>query len=461
MKIKKAPNINEVRRLASDIIYQITEYNAYANLALEKGLKDVALSQLDKNLVTELVNGTIRMLKHLDWVLNSFLQKDITSLNPHIRSILRFSLYQIFFMDKIPAYAIVNEAVELAKVKTNGNLAKLVNGVLRNILRNRDNITYPEVNTRGFLAVYYSHPEWLVNILLDTYSFLECEEILIYNNSRPNLQLRANLLKTNRDELIKGLAEEGLACTPHPYIPMGINIEQLNTSITATEAYQKGHFYIQNVGSILASIILDPRPEELIYDLCSGVGGKATHLAELMGNNGDVRCYDIYEHKLSILNNNAKRLGINIITTNQKDVLAINADRLADKVLLDVPCSGLGVLNRRSDLRWHKDREDISSLAELQYSLLVKASQLVRTEGLLLYTTCTINSAENEDIIKRFLENYADFALVAFTDKIPFFPLLDKDRRKAAGGMLTIVPGKYQTDGMFYALLIRKGNLDG
>lgn len=458
MKIEKAPHISEVRRLANETIYQINEQNAYANLALEKGLKNSDLSQVDKSLVTEIVNGTMRMIKHLDWVLNSFLKKDITTLNPWVKNILRLSLYQIMFMDKIPAYAIVNDAVEIAKAKTNNNMAKLVNGVLRNVLRNLDNITYPEANTSEYLAVYYSHPEWLVEMLLKNYTYLECEEILKYNNQRPIVQLRGNILKTNRDDLINSLAAEGVICEPNNYLPMAVDVKELNIALANTKAYQEGYFYIQNAASMLATLILDPKPHELVYDLCSGVGGKTTHLAEIMNNQGNIISYDIYQQKLIILNDNANRLGITIITTKLADVLNIEPEpaKLADKVLLDVPCSGLGVLNRRSDLRWNKNEDNLEELTKLQYNLLVKASQLVKVGGYLLYATCTINPAENEEIVNAFLQKYSNFVLVPFRDNSSFFPFSDQDLERVKKGMVTIIPGKYKTDGMFYALLMRK-----
>lgn len=456
MDADQTKEISRVRFLATKIIHEITEEKAYANLALEKGLRDSDLGQIDKSLVTEIVNGTIRMLKHLDWVLNLFLTKPINKLNPWIKTILRMSLYQILFMDKIPNYASVNDAVDLAKKKTNHNLSKLVNGVLRNIIRNLNNITYPEENTAKYLSVYHSHPQWLVEGLLKDYGSQNCEQILLYNNQRPPLYLRVNTLKISRTDLINKLQDEGVICEASDLSPWAINISKLGIALDDTIAYKKGYFYIQNIASMLATSILDPKPNEIVYDLCSGVGGKSTHLAQAMNNQGAIHCYDIYKQKLDLLNKNAERLGIDIISTHLQDILELDIKEVADKVLLDVPCSGLGVLNRRADLRWNKEPEDLTDLIDLQSNLLIKASQMVKKKGYLLYATCTINKSENEEIVIRFINEFNNFELVGFKDNIAYFPLNKHNQLNAEQGMLTIIPGEYQTDGMFYALLKRK-----
>ncbi len=456
MEDRNINSISQVRNLSLEIIYRVNEHKAYTNITLEKYLRNSQLSQIDKKLVTEIVNGTTRMIKHLDWVLNLFLKNDMKKLHPLIRNLLRISLYQILFMDKVPNYAVVNDAVELARKKTNHNLSKLVNGVLRNVIRNLDNIKYPAPGTSQYLSIYYSHPQWLIEKFLGIFNYPDLEEILLYNNTRPKLHLRVNRLKTNREDLLEKLLEENINCAPSKLFPMAIEIKRLNLGITALKTYQDGYFYIQNIASMLAALILAPKPYDFIYDLCSGVGGKATHLAELMDNQGDIHCYDVYAKKLNILNNNAKRLGISIITTHLEDVLNIKPLKLADAVLLDAPCSGLGVLNRRSDLRWNISPEKLIELNQLQSSLLYKASQLVKVEGRILYATCSINPNENEGVINNFLKKHNNFELIGFEDKIPDFLFDEKDRLAASQGMLTIIPGKYQTDGMFYALLKRK-----
>ncbi len=458
MENRTLSNPNKVRKVAMNIIYNITENKAYANLAIDKTLKGNDLSRPDKSLVTEIVNGTIRMLKHLDWVLNLFLAKNVSKQNPWIKTILRMSLYQILFMDKVPNYAAVNEAVELARKKTNHNLSSLVNGVLRNIIRNMDNITYPAPDTIEYLAVYHSHPEWLVANLINNYGIESCAEVLAYNNQRPKLHIRTNTLLATPEELLNELIEMGIDCELSSIFPQAIIINNWgNNSLDQIPAYKKGNFYIQNIASMLAAPILTPEPTEQVYDLCCGVGGKATHMAQLMNNTGNIYCYDIYPSKLTLLEKNAHRLGIKNLTINLEDVLKITEEQVADKVLLDAPCSGLGVLNRRADLRFNKTLDDLQELVNLQNKLLIKASQIVKKGGYILYATCTINKRENEDVVQNFLLNNNEFELMPLDARLSFFPFTDEDYNKAQSGLLTIIPGRYGTDGMFYALLRRKG----
>ncbi|SHH28646.1 NusB antitermination factor [Thermosyntropha lipolytica DSM 11003] len=449
--------VSPTRNIAAQIIYEVTENGAYANLALAKFMGASRLSKEDKNLVTEMVNGTIRMLKHLDWVLNLFLQSRIERQNPWLRTVLRLSLYQLLFMDKIPAYAAVNEGVELVRKKANPALARVANGVLRSILRNRDKIKYPEDKV-SYLAVYYSHPEWMVKWWLSQMPEAECIKMMNYNNKRPNLTLRTNVLKVSRDELWESLNKEGISCRKGSLTPWDIEVEDMKISLEDTESYNKGYFYIQNPASMLAAPILKPEPGEKVYDLCAGVGGKTTHLAEMMGNKGEIIAFDLYDHKIKLLKENCQRLGIDIVTGKAEDVLQIAESPEADKVLLDAPCSGLGVLNRRSDMRWKREKKDIAPLVDLQLKLLQKAGKMVKNGGFLLYSTCTINQEENEKVVEEFLHKNPHFEMVPFADRISFFSLDEKDLKAAAQGMLTIYSGKYNTDGMFYALMRRQDN---
>lgn len=448
-------NVSKARYMAARIVYEITEKDAYANLALAKFLGASDLGKEDRNLVTEMVNGTVRMLKHLDWVLNLFLPSGIDRQHPWLRAILRLSLYQILFMEKIPSYAAVNDAVELTRRKINPSLARVVNGVLRNILRHRDEIKYPEDEV-AYLSVYYSHPEWMVRLWLKEMGREECIKMLSYNNTRPNISLRVNLLKLSRQELIEKLAAEGVLCKKGDLTCFDVEIEDMKIFLEATDCYKKGYFYIQNPASMLAAPILAPEPGEMVYDLCAGVGGKSTHLAEIMKNQGKVIAFELYPHKIKLLKENSLRLGLDIIEGKVQDILGLDEVVPADKVLLDVPCSGLGVLNRRADMRWKRKEKDIADLTVLQLKLLQKAGNMVKKGGFLLYSTCTVNQKENEEVIRAFLKDNYNFKLVSFADKIDFFPLDEKDRKKAHEGMLTIYPGKYNTDGMFYALMRRQ-----
>jgi 16S rRNA (cytosine967-C5)-methyltransferase len=449
------------RELSLEIVYNVMEKGAYTNIMLDQYLKKFPLLSDDRHLVTEIVNGTIRMLKHLDWVLNLFLQKPLEKLNPWLRNSLRISLYQMLFMDKIPDYACVNSGVELSRKKAGSKLSGVVNGVLRNIIRGRDSIKYPEpVDSKEYLAVYYSQPEWLVEKCLEEYGIDATRDMLLYFNRRPALMLRNNELLGSRAELIDTLRQEEIHFQASDKTPWGMHVETMGKSLEEIVAFQAGRFYVQNEASMLAVSILKPQAGENIIDLCCGVGGKTTFMAEQMNNVGKIDAYDIYEHKLALLLNNCTRLGITIVEGHKQDILGFDEGlKQAEGVLLDAPCSGLGVLNRRADSRWRKNLDSISELSLLQCNLLQKAASMVLPGGRLIYSTCTINQEENDDVVKQFISNNTDFILEGFVQDISFFPLDSKDKEMAAGGMLTLLPGKYETDGMFYAKMRRKTSL--
>lgn len=447
-----ADKISKAREKAVKLVYEVTEQGAYANLALMKTLRHSELNLADRSLLTNLVNGTIRMLKHLDWVLNVFLKQDINKQNPWLRSILRVSAYQIMFMDRIPHFACVNDAVEMSRKQCNTNLAKVTNGVLRNLIRHKEDIKYPPPGSPEFLAVYYSHPKELVDNLLNVYGTEQCEKILAYNNQPARVDFRVNTLKTMREELIQELQQDGVKCHASPQLPWCIRIEAIESPLEDLPAYKEGRFYVQNEAAMLAAIILDPIPGKKVLDLCCGVGGKTTHLAENMKNRGLIKAYDSYARKVNILKANCTRLGIKIVDAITKDIILLEEDEPAGWVMLDAPCSGTGVLNRRSDARWNKDITAIKQLTSLQLQFLQKAGSLLDDGGYLLYSTCSILPDENEEVVQAFIDNNP-FKLVGFEQKLTFFPLDTGDKENARQGMLTLLPGKYDTDGMFFALM--------
>jgi len=457
---KLSPSLDP-RLIALETINLVVEKGAYANIAIEKVLRRSSLSSEDRHLVTEIVYGTVRMLKHLDWVLNLFLHQPVAKQNPWLRNILRLSLYQMLFMERIPDYAVVNHAVELCRKKCGSKLASVVNGVLRNIGRNRDNLKYPDANDGvSYLAVLYSQPEWLINKLVQDFDRNTLVEMLKYFNQRPVLVLRTNQLKVSRRELVTVLTGEGVQCQISELTPWSIRVERLDRSLADLESYQSGLFYVQNEASMLAVSILDPRPGENLADLACGVGGKTTFMAEKMSNTGHIDAYDLYDHKLKILVENCRRLGISIVTGHQKDISSRGINQATyDGVFLDAPCSGLGVLNRRADARWKKQPDSLAELTDLQTELLAAAGAMVAPGGKLVYCTCTINPDENQAVINQFLHNHPDFSLEGFSQAISYFPLDEQDTEQAREGMLTILPGKYDTDGMFYAKMRKVGVL--
>lgn len=444
------------REHAVGLIYEIFEKGAYANLLLEKRMRHARISLADRRMLTEMVNGTVRMVKHLDWVLNLLLKGDISSQHPWLRAILRVAAYQLLFMERVPDYAAVNEAVHLAGKKAGKGLSRVVNGVLRSLIRQRDNLPYPEEEL-AYLSVYYSHPEWVVGLLIEQYGLSACREILAYNNRVPALTLRANQLHCTPEQLKLRLEGEGVACQTSPCWPDALRVTALNQSLNETDAFRSGLFYVQNEASMLPAQILKPRSGTLVYDLCCGVGGKSSHLAELMQNRGAVKAFDRHGFKIRLLQDNCRRLGITIVEGHAADITGLPAEMPeAEAVLLDAPCSGLGVLARRSDSRWKKSPVDLAQLPPLQVIMLDQASRLVARGGLLLYSTCTLNRAENQQVVEGFLLDHPGFVLEGFAAEIVKWPLDKADLQDSARGMLTVLPGKYDSDGMFFALMRRK-----
>ncbi len=454
----KAQNkaVNNYRETGLRIIYQVLEEGAYANIELNKSLRANTYSINERRTITELVNGTVRMVMHLDEVLNLFLKSPINRQNPWLRSILRLSAYQLLFMHKSAAYASVSEAVELGKKFCNHDLSRVINGVLRNIVRRKDSIELPQGNDSE-LSTYYSHPLWIIALLRKNYPKEIVEEILKFNNKAQLLCLRNNCLKCSREELIELLNAENIVAIPMPIHGQALQVLELATSIADSECFKQGLFYVQDPASILCASILDPKPGEVIYDLCCGVGGKTTHMAELMQNQGIIYAFDLYEQKIDLLSKNCARLGITNVKAYCQDLRhGLENIELGNKVLLDAPCSGLGVLSRRADSRWRISEERIADLISVQKQLLMKAAACLLPDGKLLYSTCTLNSSENEELITAFINDNREFCLEDFSHLLPAELRNHCQSLGSTPGMMQIYPGQFGTNGMFFALLRRK-----
>ena len=448
-----------VREIALEVIYQVLEKGAYTNLTLEKALNASQLLPTDRHLLTEIVNGTVRQKLYLDWVLQQYLRQSLEKLNPWLKNILRLAVYQLLLMDKIPTYAVVNEAVELTRQKTGKGLTGLTNGVLRNIERNKDKIQIAFNAIADPLeqaSIKHSLPLFLLNELKAAIPPEDQSAVYDFWNQVPTVWLRVNTLKTNRDALQTELLKEGIHTAIDARIPMALQLKESAMPLAETRPFRRGEFYLQNPASMLASLALKPKPGEIVYDLCCGVGGKSTHLAELMQNTGKIIAVERYAHKLNLLQHNAERLGIINIEPILGDLETLSLTKeTADKVLLDVPCSGWGVLNRRADLRWHQSESMLSDLIGLQSTLLKNAAGLVKPGGVLLYVTCTFRPAENEERIRSFLESDQRFMLESLAETLDFFPWRETEKINLERGSLTHYPGLYEMDGMYYAKLRR------
>lgn len=437
------------RHTALKVINEVANNGAYANIALANEINRHTLTSQDRRFLTELVYGTVKAGKTLDWLLSHYISRPLDSIPPVIRNILRMGIYQIFFLDKIPVSAACNESVKLAKKYGHPGTVKFVNAVLRTAATKPDKAAYPnkETNMAQYLALKYFHPEWLICRWLTRLGAAATEQLCQINNQTPPLIARTNTLKTTRDMLMEILAAEGVTCQPSNWTPEGIVFQEF-PSLSSLSSLKQGQFQVQDESSMLVAHVLAPLPGETIIDACAAPGGKSTHIAALMKNKGKVIATDIHEHKLALIEDNASRLGIHIIEAKQLDATNLHSyfPDQADRVLVDAPCSGLGVIRRKPDSRWRKNEEQLSQLPELQYRILESAAKCVKPNGVLVYSTCTTEPEENQNIIEKFLHNNPAFSL---QETGQFLPI------KRQGSLIQLWPHLDGTDGFFIARLIR------
>lgn len=410
------------RETALKILYDINKSGAYSNIALNKYLEDKELSGLDRAFITELVYGVLKWRLSIDYIIDKFSSVKIKKLSPWILNILRLGVYQLVYMSKIPESAACNESVNLSKRYGHSASSRFVNAVLRNVARSKDNIDYPDKNKdlTAYLSIKYSHPDWMVKNWLSRYGESFTEELLRINNEPAPLTVRVNILKTTRDELRELLKKDGYETEPAKYIENALTI--INpSSISKMEAFVKGLFQVQDESSMLVGRVLDPRPGEVIVDVCSAPGGKTTHIAELMENRGQVIARDIHEHKIKLINEAAIRLGIDIIKAEIFDASEMDLElaEKADRVLVDAPCTGLGIIRRKPDIKWTRNSNDLKDIVKIQEKILNTSSKYVKPGGVLVYSTCTIEPQENEELVKRFLESNKEFALEDISGQLP------------------------------------------
>jgi 16S rRNA (cytosine967-C5)-methyltransferase len=445
--------IDMARDAAVRTVHRVLREGAYSNIAIKQELDKGSLTKLDKALVTEIVNGTLRNLTRIDWIISQFVKK--SKIEPWIEDIIRCGIYQLLFLEKVPDSAVCNESAELARKHGHEGTVKFVNGVLRNISRNKDKLEYPdkEKDTVKYLSVYYSHPEWMVDKWVKDFGREFAEELLQANNEVPAFTIRCNRLKIDRQMLMEVLTGENIECEVGKINPEAIYIKG-TSAIEDKESFRKGYFQVQDEGSMLVAHVMNPEPGDRILDMCSAPGGKTTHIAELMSNQGEIVARDIHRHKLKLVEESCRRLGITIVRTEPYNAMELDEASLEsfDKVLLDAPCSGLGVMRRKPDLRWKKEADDFVELAKLQKSMLELGARYVKPGGVLLYSTCTINKSENIEVVKAFLNGSTDFQLESIEGKIPD----NLVSSSAAQGYLELYPNTHGTDGFFIARMRKR-----
>ena len=445
---------NSPRRLAVEILNRIDEAAAYAEPLLDAALSGTALANPhDRGLLTELVYGTLRMRGRLDWIIGQLYRGDAAALETGVRNILRTGLYQLWYTDRIPPFAAVNEAVGIAG-KTCPAASGLVNALLRTALRKKDAIAWPDMakDPGKAISVIHSHPRWLVERWLDEFGIDETIAICRANNAVPPLALRVNSLKASREQAVAALAQEGLTVEPTAFSPDGLLLASPAAGLRETDSWREGLIRIQDEASQLIALLLSPDPGENLLDLCAGTGGKTLHLAALMENRGRVTAVDLHSDKVRQLQEEAGRLGTTIVETYAADAATPPEIFLGffDRVLLDAPCSGLGTIRRNPEIRWRLAPKDLNNCMQIQKRLLRSAADCVRPGGRLVYSVCTVTPEENEAVIEDLLNGRTDFSLI----KPPIAGGIPPELIDPAGFFRTF-PHLHGTDGFFAALLIR------
>lgn len=437
-----------VRGLAIKILNRIDRTDAYLERMLDNEMKSMEMSGPDKALLYEIVHGVVRWQGRLDWILNGFYKGTFSKAIPNLKNALRVALYQILFLDRVPDYAAVNEVVEFVKKLQGQKPADLVNAVLRNIIRSKNTIRYPDPDEDlvGYLAAYYSHPSWMVKRYVARFGRENTEKLLAANNEKPYLTLRINALKTKPDEFKTLLENVGLKYHQGNFLPEFFKLHNL-TNITAWEYYTKGYFNIQDESAGLACRLLDVQEGQRVLDMCAAPGGKTAYIAALMHSRGEVVAIDRFESRLKLLQKNMTRLSVDCVRVVEADALEYKSLPF-DRVLVDTPCSGSGTLSKKPDIKWKKDLFDIRDLNILQSKLLAKAASLVKVGGVVVYSTCSIEPEENFEIVKKFLGENPNFRFESAREKFPE-EIVDEN------GCIQTLPHIHKTDGAFAAKLVR------
>ena len=417
------------RFLAYKILSKIERDKAYSNITVDAVLNENEATSAP--FVCALVYGVLERKVTIDYILSKFLNQPIKKLNPQVLTLLRMGVYQIKYMDKVPDSAAVNESVKLSKKVKCAFASGLINSVLRKV--STVEVSLPETDNKIYdLSIKYSCPEQLVEHYVNDYGYIDAEKILESSIGSVPTFVRVNNLKVTANELISQLEKEGIISKKVEKSDNSLEI--LSGAVFKTECYKKGYFHAQDLASQTCIDCLNPQENDIVFDLCAAPGGKSYTIAEKMNNKGKVYSFDLYEHKIKLINDGAKRLDITIIDAQIGDAAAFNPDLpKADKVLCDVPCAGLGVIRRKPEIKY-KDFGFVDNLCDLQYNILNNASLYLKEKGVLVYSTCSLSKSENEDVCNRFLNEHKNFKLES---------------------MVTLIPHK-DSDGFFFARFIKE-----
>lgn len=452
-------NVN-IRELVLNVLIEVLEKNQYSSQVIHNTLRTYQyLDKKDRSFFQRLSEGSIERMIELDYIINTYSKVKVNKMKPVIRNILRMAVYQIQYMEQVPESAACNEAVKLAVKKGFHSLKAFVNAVLRNIIRGKNTFVYPSIeeNPNEYFSVRYSMPIWLVEKWRNEFSDLVIEKMLSSFYREGNTTIRCNQNKISTKEMKQRLLEQNIVVKEGEYIPYALHIEQYNY-LEKISGFLEGYFQVQDESSMLVAEVAGVKKNDYIIDVCSAPGGKSTHLAEKLEGTGIVIARDLSEYKIHLIEENKKRLGIENLKVELQDALELVKEDIekADLVIADLPCSGLGIIGKKTDIKYKITQESISSLIQLQREILSIIWQYVKSGGTLIYSTCTINPKENIENIKWFMERFP-FTLESLE---PFLPEkvvdLVSQKHTISEGYLQILPGMDKMDGFFVARLRRK-----
>lgn len=431
------------RFVALNLLLRMSD-KAYSNLVLDKAF-DSDIPDRDKKFISSLFYGVIERCITLDYVIDKYLSKPIAKLDKDVLCILELGVYQLLYMDSVPDNAAVNESVKLAKQAHKTSASGMVNAILRNFIRDDKKIVLPS-DVCDKLSVKYSCPVWLVDKWIKDYGKENAIDIMESTVSKPEITVRVNTTKISDDDLIRILCDDGISSVKHEKIKHCLTLSNVG-NIERIKAFSDGLFHVQDVSSQLCCMALNPIPDEIILDLCAAPGGKTFTISELTDCRCKIQAFDIHQKRVDLINSGAKRLGLgNIIATcgNAKEY-STNIP-LADKILCDVPCAGLGVISKKPEIKY-KPKEEIDSLPAIQYDILKNAVRYLKVGGELVYSTCSLSRDENDCVIDKLLDEYTEFEGVSLTDVCG---IKLSDDYKAS-----IFPSSFRSDGFFISKIRR------
>ncbi len=441
---------DRARALALEVLLEVAAKACFVESALARR---AALEPQEHARIMDLVKGTLRWRGRIDYLLSALANRPLSSVSTSILNILRLGAYEILFCDQVPEWAAVNEAVELARAHGHEGHVRFVNGVLRNLARRREALPLPESSDAvAHLSVVHAFPEWLVTRWCRRFGEAEAAELLQASNQLPALTLRVNTLKVSPVQCLEALRSAVEGVRAHPWIPEALLLQGAGR-VRDLPGYAEGWHYVQDPGAMLVSYLLDVKPGERVLDACAAPGGKSTHLAQQMGDQGKIIALEADASRIERIQENTLRLGIHSIRTQQGDATDVAFGQPFDRVLIDAPCSGLGTLRRHPEAKWQKKEDDLLRHQERQLAIMENMSRVVKEGGVLVYATCSTEPEENEAVVDRFLQGTPDFSVEGEAPRrLPEIrDLID------ARGFFHAYPHRHDSDGFFAVRLIRRG----